>query len=160
MKRYVKAFYGMSGIKYKVYWTSPDGADCLLGGSPTLDGALGIAKRQAKEIVDSPWESPDRKRKFLDSISVIDVATKQDVTDADTKQYIKNLVSKLPSGSNRNKASLRTNSSNEQVLYVIKDSHGNQLSSPNPDDDELWDRVSSMEARGRRGLSVVVYTGK
>lgn len=48
----------------------------------------------------------------------------------------------------------------EEILYVIKDSHGNQLSRPTPDDDELWDRVASMEARGRRGLCVVVYTGK
>lgn len=48
----------------------------------------------------------------------------------------------------------------EEILYVIKDSHGNQLSKPNADDSELWDRVASMEARGRRGLRVVVYTGK
>lgn len=45
-----------------------------------------------------------------------------------------------------------------KVLYVIKDSHGNQLSAPSEDDYELWDRVAAMEARGRRGLSVVVYT--
>lgn len=45
-------------------------------------------------------------------------------------------------------------------LYIIKDSKGNQLSAPNPDDSELWDRVESMEARGRRGLSVVVYVDK
>ena len=44
------------------------------------------------------------------------------------------------------------------ILYVIKDSHGNILSRPNEDDDELWDRVSSMEARGKRGLCVVVCT--
>ena len=48
----------------------------------------------------------------------------------------------------------------EEILYVIKDSHGNQLSKPTADDSELWDRVASMEARGRRGLRVVVYTGK
>ena len=48
----------------------------------------------------------------------------------------------------------------EPILYVIKDTQGNQLSRPNPDDNELWDRVESMEARGRRGLSVVVYTGE
>lgn len=48
----------------------------------------------------------------------------------------------------------------EEILYVIKDSHGNQLSKPNADDSELWDRVASMEAHGRRGLCVVVYTGK
>ena len=45
-------------------------------------------------------------------------------------------------------------------LYIIRDSHGNQLSAPNPDDEELWDRVASMEARGRRGLCVVAYTGR
>lgn len=43
------------------------------------------------------------------------------------------------------------------ILYVIKDRHGNILSSPNENDAELWDRVSSMESRGRRGLRVVVY---
>lgn len=48
----------------------------------------------------------------------------------------------------------------QEILYVIRDSKGNQLSAPNPDDNELWDRVASMEARGRRGLCVVVYTGK
>lgn len=46
----------------------------------------------------------------------------------------------------------------KEVLYVIKDKQGNQLSRPTPDDDELWDRVESMEARGKRGLKVVVYT--
>lgn len=51
-------------------------------------------------------------------------------------------------------------SKENKPLYVIKDSHGNQLSAPNPDDEELWDRVASMEARGRRGLCVVAYTGK
>ena len=46
----------------------------------------------------------------------------------------------------------------KEILYVIKDRNGRQLSSPNKDDGELWDRVSDMEARGMRGLSVVVYT--
>lgn len=44
------------------------------------------------------------------------------------------------------------------VLYVIKGKNGEQLSAPNPDDGVLWDRVQSMEARGRKGLKVVVYT--
>ena len=48
----------------------------------------------------------------------------------------------------------------KEPLYVIKDSKGNQLSAPNPDDNELWDRVSDFESRGRRGLCVVAYTGK
>ena len=50
------------------------------------------------------------------------------------------------------------NKDKKKVLYVIKDSHGNQLSAPSEDDYELWDRVSAMEARGRRGLCVVAYT--
>lgn len=47
----------------------------------------------------------------------------------------------------------------KNVLYVIKDKWGHQLSAPNPDDNELWDRVSEMEGRGRSGLCVVAYTG-
>lgn len=47
----------------------------------------------------------------------------------------------------------------KDVLYVIKDKWGHQLSAPNPDDNELWDRVSDMEGRGRSGLCVVAYTG-
>lgn len=47
----------------------------------------------------------------------------------------------------------------KNVLYVIKDKWGHQLSAPNPDDNELWDRVSDMEGRGRSGLRVVAYTG-
>ena len=47
----------------------------------------------------------------------------------------------------------------KNVLYVIKDKWGHQLSAPNPDDNELWDRVSDMEGRGRTGLCVVAYTG-
>lgn len=47
----------------------------------------------------------------------------------------------------------------KNVLYVIKDKWGHQLSAPNPDDNELQDRVSDMEGRGRSGLCVVAYTG-
>ena len=48
----------------------------------------------------------------------------------------------------------------DKPLFIIRDSKGNQLSAPNSDDEMLWDRVASMEARGRRGLCVVAYTGK
>lgn len=50
--------------------------------------------------------------------------------------------------------------SHDQPLYVIRNKHGNQLSSPNPDDQELWDRIESRDPDGRRGLCVVAYTGK
>lgn len=52
----------------------------------------------------------------------------------------------------------RKSKDTKKTLYIIKDSHGNQLSAPNEDDYELWDRVAVMEARGKRGLSVVAYT--
>lgn len=48
----------------------------------------------------------------------------------------------------------------KNVLYVIKDKWGHQLSAPNPNDNELWDRVSDMEGRGRSGLCVVAYAGE
>lgn len=47
----------------------------------------------------------------------------------------------------------------KEILYVIKDKHGNQLSRPIADDSELWDRVESRDPDGKRGLRVVVYTG-
>lgn len=47
----------------------------------------------------------------------------------------------------------------DEILYIIKDKFGNQLSRPNPDDNELWDRVDAMDGDGRRGMHVVVYTG-
>ena len=47
----------------------------------------------------------------------------------------------------------------DEILYIIKDRFGNQLSRPNPDDNELWDRVDAIDGDGRRGMHVVVYTG-
>lgn len=48
----------------------------------------------------------------------------------------------------------------DDVLYIIRDKQGNQLSDPNPNENELWDEVDEMEASGKRGLMVVTYTGK
>lgn len=47
----------------------------------------------------------------------------------------------------------------KEILYVIVDKHGNQLSRPISDDNELWDRVESRDPDGKRGLRVVVYKG-
>ena len=55
---------------------------------------------------------------------------------------------------------LNEEKSEKEVLYIIKDKHGNQLSRPTPDDSELWDRVEDRDPDGRRGLKVVVYTGE
>ena len=48
----------------------------------------------------------------------------------------------------------------KEILYIIKDGHGHQLSRPNQDDNELWDRVDSMDPYGKKGYRVVVYTGE
>ena len=47
----------------------------------------------------------------------------------------------------------------KEIKYIIVDKHGNQLSSPSNDDDELWDRVEDRDPDGRRGLKVVAYRG-
>ena len=75
-----------------------------------------------------------------------------DYEDPDPRKIKELLMNqyKAPSG--------RSSKESKKVLYVIKDSHGNQLSAPSEDDYELWDRVAAMEARGRRGLCVVAYT--
>lgn len=46
----------------------------------------------------------------------------------------------------------------KEILYVIRDKHGNQLSRPIADDNELWDRVEDKDPYGKKGLRVVVYT--
>lgn len=46
----------------------------------------------------------------------------------------------------------------KEILYVIKDKHGNQLSKPIADDNELWDRVEDKDPYGKKGLRVVAYT--
>lgn len=43
------------------------------------------------------------------------------------------------------------------VKYVIKNSKGEVISAPSSDENYLWDRVTRMENRGQKGLSVVVF---
>lgn len=75
-----------------------------------------------------------------------------DYEDPDPRKIKKFLMRKYkaPFGRKSNKEN--------KPLYIIKDNHGNQLSAPSEDDYALWDRVAAMEARGKRGLSVVAYT--
>lgn len=97
MKRYVKSAISPWKTKYQVHWISPDGKDCLLGGSNDVDEANRIAQDQAREIFESPWESDDRKYKFLESIYVVDVETEQDEMTVDTEEVIDELMSELDS---------------------------------------------------------------
>lgn len=63
----------------------------------------------------------------------------------------------LPSEPSASDESLKED---KEIFYIIKDRQGHQLSSPNSDDNELWDRVDSMDPYGKKGYRVVVYTGE
>ncbi len=97
MKRYVKSGITLWKVKYEVHWISPDGKDCLLGGSNSIEEANEIAKNQAQEIFESPFETTERKFKFLDSLYVVEVATERDAMSLDTEEYIDNLMSEIDS---------------------------------------------------------------
>lgn len=97
MKRWVHAAVNPWKTKYEVHWISPDGKDCLLGGSKTVEGANKIARNQADSIFDSPFETNERKMHFLENMYIVDAQTEKDVMDIDTDEYIDNLMSELHS---------------------------------------------------------------
>ena len=83
--------------KFEVHWISPDGNDCLLGGSSTIDGINEIAQDQAYQIFDSPFETNERKFKFLESIYLLEIETGLDAMLCETEDYIDNLMSEIDS---------------------------------------------------------------
>lgn len=97
MKRWIHAAVSPWKTKYEVHWISPDGKDCLLGGSKTVEEANRIARDQAKQIFESPFETDDRKFHFLENLYVVDVDTEEDVMDIETDDYIDGLMSELDS---------------------------------------------------------------
>lgn len=97
MKRYIQSGVSPWKTKYTVHWISPDGKDCLLGGSNSIAGANQIARDQAKEIFENPWETDDRIFHFLENIYIVDVNTEEDVMDIETEEYIDNLMSEIDS---------------------------------------------------------------
>jgi hypothetical protein len=100
MKRYIRSS-GVTPWKttYQVHWISPDGKDCLLGGANSQRAANKIACEQAQEIFESPFETNERKFKFLDSIYIVEVATEEDAMTIDTEEFIDNLMSEIDSRS-------------------------------------------------------------
>ena len=93
MKRY------LTPTLYEVHAQSPrTGFDCLLGGSTNLADANRIAKRQAKQLFESPWEAVEDKFKFLESIYVLNTESEHsDCMSYETEEYIDNLMSQLDS---------------------------------------------------------------
>ena len=70
MYRVVKSAVSPWKTKYTVHWLSPDGKDCLLGGSNDLDDAVQIGVEQAQELMENPWETDERKYKFLENMYI------------------------------------------------------------------------------------------
>ncbi len=84
--------------RYRVHWISPEGEDYLLGGSKSFEEAQDIAKDQAFELFDSPFESNKRKFHFLDSIYIVDTENgNEDAMSYETEEYIDNLMSEIDS---------------------------------------------------------------
>lgn len=97
MKRYVKSGVGLWKTKYRVCWISPDGNNCVLGGSNSIEEANEIARRQAQELFESPWETDERKFHFLESMYIAQVDSEKDAMSIETEEYIDNLMSELDS---------------------------------------------------------------
>lgn len=95
MKRYIKSAVNPWKTKYEVHWISPDGKDCLLGGSNNELEANQIARNQARQIFESPFETPERKVHFLDTIYIIENGIEYDAMTSETEASIEYLISKL-----------------------------------------------------------------
>lgn len=72
MKRVIKSSIYPWKTRYTVHWISPDGKDCLLAGNNTLEGAVESGVEQAKELLESPFETDERKMLFLQNMYVAD----------------------------------------------------------------------------------------
>ena len=106
MKRYIKTSFSphaaammMRGkTQYEVHWISPDGKDCLLGGSASIERANRIARERANDIFYNIFETNERKMHFLENIYIIENGKESsDAMDTETEEYIDNLMSELHS---------------------------------------------------------------
>lgn len=116
MKRWIHAAVNPWKTKYEVHWVSPDGNDCLLGGSKTIDGAQDIARNQADRIFDSPFETNERKLHFLDNLYIWDVENDEEAMLVDTEEYIDNLMSEIHSRINVEKKKIKSSTEEEFVV--------------------------------------------
>lgn len=96
MKRLIKTSHNPWKIRYSVHWISPDGEDCVLGGSNSVSEANRIARDQADEIFRNPWETNERKISFLDTMYILDAETESDDNMSfETEEYIDKLMAKI-----------------------------------------------------------------
>ena len=94
-----------------------------------------LNKRSA-EVQNAPMEDPKDVKRFKNS----------------TAEEFRQQLSEAKTG-----IAAEPEKKQQPIRYVIKDRHGNQLSSPNENDGELWDRVADRDPDGRRGLHVVAH---
>lgn len=121
--------------RYTVHWISPDGNDCLLGGSKTLEGASDIAKNQAYEIFDSPFETSDRKFLFLKNIYIWDEELEEETSTDDMDEYIDNLMSEISSKRDFTLSHSEMVNAATSLADVLNDAEGR----------ELVDRIEELE---------------
>ena len=81
--------------KYSCHWISPEGKDCLLGGSNDINDINETARKQAKHIFDNPWETNERKLHFLEELYVVEDSTERDAMLEETEDYINKLINEL-----------------------------------------------------------------
>ena len=72
MKRVIRSAVAPWKTRYTVHWMSPDGKDCLLAGNNDLDAAVESGIKQAKELMENPWETDERKLLFLENMYIAD----------------------------------------------------------------------------------------
>ena len=70
MKRVIVSAVGPWKTKYTVHWLSPEGKDCLLGGSNSLEEAVQIGADEANELLENPWETDERRLLFLENMYI------------------------------------------------------------------------------------------
>lgn len=70
MKRVIVSAVSPWKTKYTVHWLSPEGKDCLLGGSNSLEEAVHIGADQANELLENPWETDKRRLLFLENMYI------------------------------------------------------------------------------------------
>lgn len=87
--------------KYSVHWISPEGKDCTLAGSDSIEDVQSQAKNQARQIYNSAFETDERKIHFLENIYIVEDETERDAMLTDTEDYINRLISKIESRSEK-----------------------------------------------------------
>lgn len=70
MKRVIVSAVRPWKTKYTVHWLSPEGKDCLLGGSNSLEEAVQIGADEANELLENPWETDERRLLFLENMYI------------------------------------------------------------------------------------------